>query len=53
MHLQAVHLPDVREEEDVVVRRGNEEMLDVVVVLEVHPHHADPPAALLSVGRHR
>src|SRR3954453_13285501 len=28
-------------------------MLDVVLVLQVHPHHADAAAALLAVGRDR
>jgi hypothetical protein len=42
VHLQPVHLPDVREEEDVVVRRGDEQVLDVVLVLQLHAHHADP-----------
>ena len=31
------------------MRRGDEEVLDVVVVLHVHPHHADAAAALLAV----
>src|SRR6266852_4022431 len=35
VHLQAIYLPYVREEQDVVVRRRDEEMLDVVVVLEL------------------
>ena len=33
--------------------RGDEEVLDVVLVLHVHPHHADPAAALLAVRGHR
>ena len=53
VHLEAVDLADGREEEDVVVRRGDEQVLDVVVVLHVHAHHADPAAALLPVARHR
>ena len=53
VHLQPVDLPDRGEEEEVVVRRGDEEVLDVVVVLEVHAHHADPAPALLAVGRDR
>ena len=53
VHLEPVDLADAREEEDVVVRRGDEEVLDVVVVLHVHPHHADAAAALLAVGRDR
>ena len=28
-------------------------MLDVVLVLQLHPHDADAAAPLLSVGRHR
>ena len=53
VHLEAVDLADVREEEDVVVGRGDEEVLDVVVLLELHPHHADAAAALLAVRGHR
>ena len=53
VHLQPVHLPDRREEEDVVVRRRDEEVLDVVLVLHVHPHDADAAAALLAVRGHR
>ena len=52
VHLQPVDLPDGREEEDVVVRRRDEEVLDVVLVLQVHAHHADAAAALLAVRRH-
>ena len=33
--------------------RRDEQVLDVVVVLEIHPHHADPAPALLPVRRHR
>src|ERR1051325_11353897 len=50
VNLEAVDLPDRREEEQVVVRRGDEQGLDVVLVLEVHAHDADPAAALLAVG---
>ena len=53
VHLQPVDLADGREEEDVVVRRGDEEVLDVVVLLHVHAHHADAAAPLLAVRRHR
>ena len=53
VHLEPVDLADGGEEEDVVVRRGDEEVLDVVVVLHVHPHHADAAAALLPVGGDR
>jgi hypothetical protein len=51
VHLQAIDLPDAREEEDVVVCRRDEEVLDVVLFLEVHPHDADAAAPLLAVGR--
>ena len=50
VHLQPVDLADVREEEDVVVGRGDEEVLDVILVLHVHAHDADAAAALLAVG---
>src|SRR5262245_11002783 len=53
VHLQPVDLADVREEEDVVVRRGDEQVLDVVVLLQVHAHHALATAALLAVRGHR
>ena len=53
VHLQPVDLADGGEEEDVVVRRGDEQVLDVVLVLQVHPHHADAAAALLAVRGHR
>jgi len=53
VHLQAIDLPDAREEQDVVVRRRDEQMLDVVLVLQVHPHHPDAAAPLLAVGGDR
>ena len=53
VHLQAVDLADVREEEDIVVRRGDEEVLDVVVLLQVHAHHALAAPPLLAVSRDR
>ncbi len=53
VHLQPVDLPARREEEDVVVRRGHEQVLDVVLVLQVHPHHADATPPLLAVRRDR
>src|SRR5262249_47377075 len=52
VHLEPVDLANAREEEDVVVRRGNEEMLDVIVVLQVHAHAAFAPTALLAIRRH-
>ncbi len=53
VHLQAIDLADVREEEDVIVRRRDEEVLDVVLVLQFHAHDADAAALLLSVRRDR
>ena len=53
VHLEPIHLADGREEEDVVVRGGDEEVLDVVVVLHVHPHDPDAAPSLLAVRRHR
>ena len=35
------------------MRGGDEQMLDVVVVLHVHAGHADPAPTLLAVGRQR
>ena len=51
--LGAVHLAPVREEQEVVVRRAHEEVLDVVVLLEVHARDADPAPALLAVRGQR
>ena len=51
--LRAVDLAAVGEEEQVVVRRADEEVLDVVAVLHVHAGHADAAAVLLAVGRQR
>ena len=48
VHLEPVDLADAREEQDEVVRGGDEEVLDVVVVLHVHPHYADPATPLLA-----
>ena len=53
VHLQPVDLAAVGEEQQVVVRRGDEQVLDVVVVLHVHAGDADAAAALLAVGRQR
>ena len=35
------------------MRRGHEEVLDVVLVLQVHAHDPDAAPPLLAVGRHR
>ena len=51
--LRAVDLAAVGEEEQVVVRRAHEEVLDVVLVLHAHAGHADAAAALLPVGGER
>ena len=51
--LRAVDLAAVGEEQQVVVGRGDEEVLDVVLVLHPHPGDADPAAALLAVGGQR
>ncbi len=51
MHLQPVDLADGGEEEQVVVGRGDEEVLDVVLVFQLHAHDADAAAPLLPVRR--
>ena len=51
--LRAVDLAAVGEEQEVVVRRAHEEVLDVVVLLHVHPDDPDAAAALLAVGGQR
>ena len=51
--LEPVDLAAVGEEQQVVVRRADEEVLDVVALLHVHPDHADAAAVLLAVGRER
>ena len=53
VHLDPVDLADGREEQQVVVRGGDEQVLDVVVLLGVHPDDADPAAALDAVGGER
>src|ERR671931_625291 len=53
MDLEPIDLADIREEEDVVVCRRDEEVLDVVVLLQVHSHHALTAAALFTIRRHR
>ena len=52
VHLEAVHLPDGREEQDVVMGRRDEEVLDVVVLLQVHAHDPDTSTTLLAVRAH-
>ncbi len=49
--LRAVDLAAVGEEQQVVVRGADEQVLDEVAVLHVHPGHATPAALLLAVGR--
>ncbi len=53
VHLEAVDLADAREEQQVVVRAGDEEVLDLVFFLEIHAGHADAAALLLAVGGDR
>ena len=53
VHLLTVDLALVGEEEHVVVRRGDEELLDEVVFLELHAAHALAAALLLAVRGHR
>jgi hypothetical protein len=53
VHLEPIHLADRGEEEQVVVRRRDHEVLDVVVLFQIHSHHALAAAPLLSVRRHR
>src|SRR5882724_10414211 len=48
--LQPVHLAQIGEEEEVRVRRGDEEVLDDVLFLRLHARHALAPAALAAVG---
>src|SRR5918997_2668698 len=48
VHLEPVHLAPVGEEEHVVVRRRDEEVVDVVALFELHPGDADPAASLLA-----
>ena len=51
--LLPVDLAAVGEEEQEVVRRADEEVLDVVLVLHVHAGDADAAALLLAVGGER
>ena len=46
--LEPVDLALVGEEEHVVVRRRDEEVVDVVALFELHPGDAHPAAALLA-----
>ncbi len=49
VHLEPVHLPARAEEQHVVVRRADEEVLDVVVFLQVHARNALAASLLLPV----
>ena len=51
--LRAVDLAAVGEEQQVVVRGADEQVLDEVAVLHVHPGHAAAAALLLAVGGQR
>ena len=51
--LEPVDLAAVGEEEQEVVGRADVEVLDVVVLFQVHPHHPAAAAVLLAVGRQR
>ena len=53
VHLEPVELPRVGEEQQVVVRAGDEEVLDPVVVLEVGAVEPAPAAPLPLVGGDR
>src|SRR2546425_3175753 len=53
VHLEPVALPLLREEHHVVVGRGDEQVLDPVVVLGVGGDHALAAAALAPVGGRR
>ena len=46
--LESVHLALVGEEEHVVVRRRDKEVVDVVALFELHPGDAHPATALLA-----
>src|SRR2546430_2210103 len=48
--LQPVHLAQSGEEEEVRVRRGDEEVLDDVFLFRLHARHALAPATLAAVG---
>src|SRR3989442_86714 len=50
VHLEPVHLAEVREKEEVGVGRGDEDIRDDVLLLRLHPGHALAAAALAPVG---
>src|SRR6185369_13145994 len=50
VQLEPVGLAEVREEQQVGVGRGNEQVLDDVLFLGLHPGHALAPAPLAAVG---
>ena len=53
VHLLPVDLAPRGDEQQEVVRRGDEEVLDVVAFFEVHAHDPDAAAVLRAVGRDR
>ncbi len=53
MDLQPVHAPACSEEEYVVVRGRDEEVLDPVLLFSRHPRHTTAAAPLPPVGIHR
>ena len=52
IHLQAIYLARSREEQHIGMRRGDKQVLDVVVVLQAHALHALAAALLLAIGGH-
>src|SRR3989475_5434104 len=50
VHLQPVHLAQVGEEEEIGVRRGDEEILDDVLLFRFHARHTLAAAPLAAVG---
>ena len=53
MHFLPVDLPARRDEQEEVVRGGDEEVLDEVALFVIHAQHPDAAAALQTVGGHR
>ena len=50
VHLEPVDLARVGEEQEIGVRRGDEQVLDDVLFLGLHPGHALAAAPLAAVG---